>query len=138
MIKILNVPSLYSSLYKVVDFCKEHSNEKIEIIVPDKLSLFMERFLFEQMNICASFNIKVSTLNRFAKKSYVVENIDCTIIAQRPKMLPYIEQMICNIANALSIEKEQVNVKATTEEGLGFTGNGEGISAHAVCLITKK
>ena len=73
MIKILNVPSLYSSLYKVVDFCKEHSNEKIEIIVPDKLSLFMERFLFEQMNICASFNIKVSTLNRFAKKSYVVE-----------------------------------------------------------------
>ena len=73
MIKILNVPSLYSSLYKVVDFCKEHSNEKIEIIVPDKLSLFMERFLFEQMNISASFNIKVSTLNRFAKKSCVVE-----------------------------------------------------------------
>lgn len=67
---------------------------------------------------------------------YIISNIDATIIAQRPKMAPYIEQMRANIANALHIEAGQVNVKATTEEGLGFTGNGEGISAQAVCLLT--
>ena len=73
MIKILNVKSLYSALYKSVEFCNINSEEEIEIIVPDKLSLFMEKFLFEHMCISASFNIKVSTLNRFAKKSCVVE-----------------------------------------------------------------
>ncbi len=73
MIKILNVKSLHSALYKAVDFCKENDKEIIEIIVPDKLSLFMEKFLFEHLNIVASFNIKVSTLNRFAKKSCFVE-----------------------------------------------------------------
>lgn len=73
MIKILNTPSLYSSLYEVVEFCKENKNEKIEIVVPDKLSLFMEKFLFEKLNITASFNIKVSTLNRFAKKNLEVD-----------------------------------------------------------------
>lgn len=68
---------------------------------------------------------------------YIISNIDATIIAQRPKMAPYIEQMRVNIANALHIEAGQVNVKATTEEGLGFTGIGEGISAQAVaCLET--
>ncbi len=68
---------------------------------------------------------------------YIISNIDATIIAQRPKMAPYIEQMRANIANALHIEAGQVNVKATTEEGLGFTGIGEGISAQAVaCLET--
>ena len=72
MIKVLNVPSLYSSLYAAVDYCKKFPNERIEIVVPDKLSLFMEKFLFEQMNISASFLIKVSTLNRFAKKNCVV------------------------------------------------------------------
>lgn len=66
---------------------------------------------------------------------YVIENIDATIIAQRPKMAPYIRDMRENIARALEIEPEQVNVKATTEEGLGFTGSGEGISAQAVCAI---
>ena len=69
MIRIQNVPSLYSALYSVVEYCKTRLDEKIEIVVPDKLSLFMEKFLFEQLNICASFNIKVSTLNRFAKKN---------------------------------------------------------------------
>lgn len=68
-------------------------------------------------------------------KGYVIENIDATIIAQRPKMLPHIEQMRENIAEALKLECDQVNVKATTEEGLGFTGSGEGISAQAVCII---
>ncbi len=63
---------------------------------------------------------------------YVIGNIDATIIAQRPKMAPYIEQMRANIAGTLHLDISQVNIKATTEEGLGFTGNGEGISAQAV------
>ena len=68
---------------------------------------------------------------------YVIGNIDATIIAQRPKMAPYIEQMRGNIAETLHLDISQVNVKATTEEGLGFTGSGEGISAQAVvCLDT--
>lgn len=68
---------------------------------------------------------------------YIVENIDATIIAQRPKMLPHIASMRENIAGALKISVDQVNIKATTEEGLGFTGTGEGISSQAVCLIEK-
>ncbi len=68
-------------------------------------------------------------------KNYIIENIDATIIAQRPKMSPYIDRMECNIAQTLGIDREQVNVKATTEEGLGFTGSGEGISAQAVAAI---
>lgn len=68
---------------------------------------------------------------------YIIENIDATIIAQRPKMLPHIPQMRENIANALGLEVDQVNVKATTEEGLGFTGTGEGISSQAICAIEK-
>lgn len=66
---------------------------------------------------------------------FLIENIDATIIAQAPKMRPYIDDMRENIANALGIEMEQVNVKATTEESLGFTGQGEGISSHAVCML---
>lgn len=66
---------------------------------------------------------------------YVVGNIDATIIAQRPKMAPYIEQMKKNVADALAIEVSQVNIKATTEEGLGFTGSGEGISAQAIASL---
>ena len=71
------------------------------------------------------------------EQGYLIENIDATIIAQRPKMRPHIDQMRQNIADALNIETDQVNVKATTEEGLGFTGTGEGISSHAVCAIEK-
>ena len=67
---------------------------------------------------------------------FLLENIDATIIAQAPKMRPHIDRMRVNIAEALGIETEQVNVKATTEEGLGFTGSGEGISAQAICLLT--
>ena len=70
-----------------------------------------------------------------SEEGYVIENIDSTIIAQKPKMAPHIEQMRKNVAEALHIEVEQVNIKATTEEGLGFTGTGEGISAQAVALI---
>ena len=72
-----------------------------------------------------------------AEQCYVTENIDATIIAQRPKMMPYLQKMRENIANDLGIETDRVSVKATTEEGLGFTGAGEGIAAQAVCLITK-
>ena len=67
---------------------------------------------------------------------YMVENIDCTIIAQRPKMAAYIPQMKENIAKALKIEVDQVNVKATTEEGLGFTGEGLGIASQAIALLS--
>lgn len=66
---------------------------------------------------------------------YIVSNIDATIIAQRPKMAPYIEEMRANIAEALHLETSQVNIKATTEEGLGFTGSGEGISAQAAACL---
>lgn len=71
-----------------------------------------------------------------AGKGFFIENIDATIIAQAPKMRPYIDTMRENIAEALGLDMECVNVKATTEEGLGFTGSGEGISAQAVCLLT--
>lgn len=67
---------------------------------------------------------------------FFIENIDATIIAQAPKMRPHIDAMRENIAKALAIDVEQVNVKATTEEGLGFTGVGEGISSQAICLLT--
>ena len=70
------------------------------------------------------------------EKGYLVENIDATIIAQKPKMRPHIEQMEKNIAEALHIDVSQVNVKATTEEGLGFTGTEEGISSQAICALT--
>jgi len=70
------------------------------------------------------------------QQMYVINNIDATIIAQQPKLMPYMEQMIKNVANALHIEESQVNIKATTEEGLGFTGNQEGISAQAICALT--
>ena len=69
------------------------------------------------------------------ENGYKVGNIDATVIAQRPKLAPFIEQMRENIAADVDVEKSQVNVKATTEEGLGFTGALEGISAHAVCIL---
>lgn len=67
---------------------------------------------------------------------FLIENIDATIIAQAPKMRPHIDAMRQNIAGALRIDVSQVNVKATTEEGLGFTGSGEGIAAQAICMLT--
>ncbi len=70
-----------------------------------------------------------------AENGYFVENIDSTIIAQQPKLRPYIDSMRENIAQALEVDLARVSVKATTEEGLGFTGSGEGMAAQAVCLI---
>ena len=69
------------------------------------------------------------------KAGYKVGNIDCTLIAQRPKMRPHIDEMRKNIADACAVDIGFVSVKATTEERLGFTGREEGISAHAVCII---
>ncbi len=77
------------------------------------------------------------TVKMLSGKGYRIANIDSTVIAQRPKLLPYIENMTAIIANLCGIDKTCVNVKATTEEHLGFTGNGDGISAHAVVLIYK-
>ena len=72
------------------------------------------------------------------EKHYKVVNIDATVIAQSPKLSPYIEKMVNNIADAIDIDSERINIKATTEEHLGFTGSGEGIAAHAVCLINNE
>ena len=72
-----------------------------------------------------------------SEKGYKIENIDATIIAQKPKMAPHIPLMRENIASALNIELDKINVKATTEEGLGFTGEGKGISSQSICLLTK-
>ena len=67
-----------------------------------------------------------------------VGNVDATILAQKPRLAPYIEQMRENLAIRMGVDSERVNVKATTEEGLGFTGAGEGIAAHAVCLLERR
>ena len=78
-----------------------------------------------------------NVIELLSDKGYRVENIDCTVIAQKPKIGKYTTLMAQNIADVCKIDAENVNVKATTEEGLGFTGALEGISAHAVCLISK-
>ena len=72
------------------------------------------------------------------ENNWLIENIDYTIIAQKPKMAQHIENMRKNISEALNINIDQINVKATTEEGLGFTGEGKGISSQSICLLTKK
>ena len=71
-------------------------------------------------------------------RGYEIGNIDATVLAQAPKLAPFIPQMRLNIARALNVELDRISVKATTEEGLGFTGEEKGIAAHAVCLIYKK
>ncbi len=77
------------------------------------------------------------TIECVSKKGYRVSNIDCTVIAQKPKLAPYIEEMRHTIANICVADLDSINVKATTEEKLGFTGREEGISAHAVCLLER-
>ena len=72
---------------------------------------------------------------KVADAGYRISNVDVTMIAQKPKLKPHIEQMMANIASDLQINLSRVNVKATTEEKLGFTGSGEGMSCHAVCLL---
>ena len=76
-------------------------------------------------------------MRRVWEKGYRIGNVDVTVLAQRPKLKPFIPTMIENLAQALKVDIDCVNVKATTEEGLGFTGSGEGIACHAVCLLEK-
>ena len=82
-----------------------------------------------------SLVLMAEVYRQIKEKGYKVVNIDATIIAQRPKMRPHIDAMRENIAKTLGVDIDCINVKATTEEGMGFTGEGMGISAHAVCLI---
>ncbi len=86
----------------------------------------------------SSIKLLSSVKELLCENGYVVANIDATVIAQRPKLAPHIEQMRENIAKTLGLAVSQVNVKATTEERLGFTGREEGIAAHAVALVEKK
>ncbi len=88
------------------------------------------------LNIDSRILIK-KTVELLKEKGYSVGNIDATIIAQKPKMAEYISKMRENIAEDCGVSADKINVKATTEEGLGFTGNLEGISAHAVCIISE-
>lgn len=82
-----------------------------------------------------SMNLLERVGEMLEEKMFFVENIDATIIAQAPKMRPYIDTMRENIARVLHLNVEQVNIKATTEEGMGFTGEGKGISAQAICMV---
>lgn len=83
----------------------------------------------------SSIKLLIKVGNLLEDNLFSISNIDATIIAQQPKLLPYIEEMKSNIADALSIDIARINIKATTEENLGFTGSLQGISAHAVCLL---
>ncbi len=82
-----------------------------------------------------SLELLKEVVRRVNEKGYRVVNIDATILAQTPKMAPYISEMRKNIAAACNVNQDSVSVKATTEEGLGFTGAKQGIAAHAVCLV---
>lgn len=83
----------------------------------------------------SSIDLLKEVKNILGKEMYFIENIDATIIAQKPKLAIYMPQMVKNIAQALRIKENQINIKATTEEGLGFTGKEEGISAQAICML---
>ena len=85
----------------------------------------------------SSVKLLIHVSELLKEHGYEVGNIDATIIAQKPKMAPHIPQMRKNMADALGIPESKINVKATTEEGLGFTGSGEGISSQAICLLTE-
>ena len=84
-----------------------------------------------------SMKLLGSVYNLIKEKGYAIGNLDATIIAQAPKMAPHIQTMRANIAKVLNTDIDNINVKATTEEGLGFTGNKEGISAQSICLLVK-
>lgn len=84
-----------------------------------------------------SLKLMERVMEIISSDGYTVSNIDVTIIAQKPKLAPFIDKMAENLACVAGIEKTQVNVKATTTEKLGFTGRGEGIATEAVCLLTK-
>ena len=83
----------------------------------------------------SSMCLLAEVVRRVTERGFRVGNVDVTVLAQRPRLKDYIPQMRDNLARALSLRPDRVNVKATTEEGLGFTGSGEGIACHAVCLL---
>jgi len=85
----------------------------------------------------SSMKLLEMVAEKMSNKGYIISNIDSTIVAQEPKLAGYIPEMVSNIANMLKIDNEQVNIKATTSEGLGFEGNKEGISAYAVACVIK-
>lgn len=91
----------------------------------------------EKYKDISSLELLKKTIARLIKYDYYIINIDCIIVAQKPKLADYILQMEENIAKACKILPEQINIKATTEEGLGFTGKGQGIASYAVCLLEK-
>lgn len=82
-----------------------------------------------------SLKLLCEVAKKVKEAGYSISNVDATVLAQKPKLMPYIMKMRENIAEALSLDVDCVSVKATTEEGLGFTGSGDGIAAHSVCLI---
>ena len=84
-----------------------------------------------------SLNLLKIVCKKIAECGYKISNIDVTVIAQKPKLAPYVSSMRANIADVCRLDISQVNIKATTEEGLGFTGQQEGIAAHAVCLLAR-
>lgn len=86
----------------------------------------------------SSLNLLEHVMCLLNRNGFSVGNVDAVIIAQKPKMAPHIPQMRKNLAEAMGIPEDRVNVKATTEEGLGFTGSGEGIASQAVCLLEEK
>lgn len=85
----------------------------------------------------SSIKLLEKTAKLISQRGYIVNNIDATIIAEKPKMLPYIQSMRENISRALNIDIDKINVKATTEEGLGFTGNGLGISSQSIASVKR-
>ena len=91
----------------------------------------------EQYKYADSLVLLACVYELIKAKGYIVGNVDATVLAQAPKLAPYIPQMRLNIARALNLELDAVSVKATTEEGLGFTGEEKGIAAHAVCIVQK-
>lgn len=92
----------------------------------------------EEFRDISSLVLLERVAGELAKRSITVVNVDATVLAQAPKLAPYRAQMRANIAGALGIETEQVGVKATTEEHLGFTGDGSGMAAHAVALVERR
>lgn len=86
----------------------------------------------------SSIRLLTHVMGLLEEKGYSVGNVDAVIIAQNPKMAPHIPQMRKNLAEAMGVSETRVNIKATTEEGLGFTGRGEGIASQAVCLLEEK
>ena len=101
--------------------------------LPDIGNLFPDNSsLYKDIN---SLLLLKEVILKLKDKNYNIVNIDCTIIAQSPKMAPYLNKMCQKIADTCKIDTENINIKATTEEYLGFTGKGQGIAAHSVCLI---